>query len=98
MRPCTLAYTNRARSWEATFTASRWTAGFGVESAGDCAYAGNFAQSPKLPSMRMSGPPPVGAGDNMLARIGTMTMRATTAAMPMTERDQCGWGGIRGIG
>ena len=34
----------------------------------------------------------------MLARIGTMTMRATTAAMPMTERDQWGCGGILGTG
>src|SRR3979409_2267519 len=88
--PWTRGYTNRSRACVVPFIATRCTAGFGVRSAADWAYDRMFAQSLKSPSMRMIEEGPVGPGESMLARIGTMIMRATTAAIPMTDRDQ--WG------
>src|SRR2546428_743227 len=98
MFPCTRVYTNRFWSCVATFIATRCTAGFGVTSAADCPYDAMFAQSLKSPSMRMIEEGTFGPGESMLARIGTMIMSATTAAIPITERDQWGCGGVRGGG
>src|SRR5207253_2883379 len=97
MFPWTRVYTNRFWSCVATFIVTRCTAGFGVTSAADCPYEAMFAQSLKSPSMRMIEEGAFGPGESMLARIGTMIMSATTAAIPITERDQCGWDGILGV-
>src|SRR5256885_6101277 len=97
MFPWTRVYTNRFWSCVVTFIATRCTAGFGVTSAADCPYEAMFAQSLKSPSMRMIEEGAFGPGERMLARIGTMIMSATTAAIPITERDQWGWGGFPGV-
>src|SRR5205823_11636111 len=76
--------------------ARRFTAGFWIWSMGESAYAGIAAQSLKSPSIRIRAEGPAGDGERMLARIGTMSIKATTAAMPVTDRDQWGWAGIRG--
>src|SRR2546425_4623417 len=76
----------------------RFTAGFWIAPVGLTEYVGKLAQSLKSPSIRIKGDGPFGEGDSILARIGTMSRSATTAAMPIRERDQCGWTGIRSPG
>src|SRR6266705_3141982 len=92
-----LSSTNRFRSCVTAFTATRLTSGVWNASVVESAYAGNVDQSLKSPSIRMIEVGPPGDGERKLTRIGTITMRATTAAIPTTEWDQWGCAGIRGV-
>src|SRR5437899_9703094 len=88
--PCTRAYANRSCPWEATLMETRFTSGFWTWSVTASAYAGNFAQSLKSPSIWTNGDGPVGEGESMLARIGTNRRSVTTAEVAMRVHYQRG--------